>query len=81
MPQINALTDKAVDEAEVPTTTHDIPYPHIPYPQEHDENTIEGQVGRQQKGFFSRQRLELLSKGLCASNATGIPKIKFTLSS
>lgn len=38
-------------------------------------------VGRQQKGFFGRQRLDLLSKGLCASNATGIPKIAAFVSS
>ena len=38
-------------------------------------------VGRQQKGFFGRQRLDLLSKGLCASNATEIPKITTFLSS
>lgn len=37
-------------------------------------------VGRQQKGFFGRQRLDLLSKGLCASNATGIPKIATLIS-
>ena len=38
-------------------------------------------VGRQQKGFFGRQRLDLLSKGLCASNATRIPKIAAFVSS
>ena len=38
-------------------------------------------VGRQQKGFFGRQRLDLLSKGLCASNAAEIPKIATFLSS
>jgi len=29
-------------------------------------------VGRQQKGFFGRKRLDILSKGLCTSNATEI---------
>jgi hypothetical protein len=38
-------------------------------------------VGRQQKGFFGRQRLDLLSKGLCTSNTTEIPKIAPFLSS